>query len=159
MPLKKGSSDKTVSENIAELVRSGRPQDQAVAIAMREAGRARDQKAQGSLGNPALRGHGVPASLSQGTQKKEIMSAGKQILVRQKQLHGNANRLLKCQILSEANGKIRCMCEGERSPREVTASEVIPATSVFGSIGPDQHQSVIEKSYAQSPNALANILR
>lgn len=41
MPLLRGSSDKTVSANIAELIRSGRPKDQAVAIAMREAGRQR----------------------------------------------------------------------------------------------------------------------
>lgn len=40
MPLKKGKSDAVVSANIGELVKSGRPQKQAVAIAMREAGRA-----------------------------------------------------------------------------------------------------------------------
>lgn len=33
MPLKKGKGKKVRSENIAELVRSGRPMDQAVAIA------------------------------------------------------------------------------------------------------------------------------
>jgi len=34
MPLKEGSSDKVVSENVKELIDSGKPQDQAVAIAI-----------------------------------------------------------------------------------------------------------------------------
>ena len=38
MPLAKGSSDKVVSKNVSELVHSGRPQRQAIAIAMRKAG-------------------------------------------------------------------------------------------------------------------------
>jgi len=41
MPLKRGSSDKTVSENIGRLRREGKPQKQAVAIAMERAGRSR----------------------------------------------------------------------------------------------------------------------
>lgn len=41
MPLKKGSSKKVVSQNIAELIRSGRPQKQAVAIAFSEAGKSK----------------------------------------------------------------------------------------------------------------------
>jgi hypothetical protein len=41
MPLKKGSSKKVISENIATEIRSGRKQSQAVAIAYSEAGKSR----------------------------------------------------------------------------------------------------------------------
>lgn len=37
MPLKKGSSKKVISENISELMHSGRKQNQAIAIAMKKA--------------------------------------------------------------------------------------------------------------------------
>lgn len=41
MPLFKGKSQKTISKNISELVHSGRPQKQAIAIALSESRRAR----------------------------------------------------------------------------------------------------------------------
>jgi len=44
MPLKKGKSKKVVSQNISELIRSGRPKKQAVAIAMQKAGKSRKKK-------------------------------------------------------------------------------------------------------------------
>jgi len=44
MPLKAGSSPKTISGNIRELVHSGRPQKQAIAIAMDKAGKKRKPK-------------------------------------------------------------------------------------------------------------------
>ena len=44
MPLKSGKSRKTISANIAELMHSGRPQKQAIAIAMSKAGKSISKK-------------------------------------------------------------------------------------------------------------------
>ena len=44
MPLKKGYSKKTISENIATEMRSGRPRNQAIAIAMETARRAKRKR-------------------------------------------------------------------------------------------------------------------
>jgi hypothetical protein len=51
MPLKKGSSQKTVSSNISELVHSGRPQKQAIAIALNT---ARQRRAKRDLGGQTV---------------------------------------------------------------------------------------------------------
>jgi hypothetical protein len=44
MPLREGRSKKVISQNIKEMIESGRPRDQAVAAAMRKAGRKKNAK-------------------------------------------------------------------------------------------------------------------
>jgi hypothetical protein len=44
MPLKSGKSKKVISQNISTEIRAGRPKKQAVAIAMRKAGKSRKGK-------------------------------------------------------------------------------------------------------------------
>ena len=44
MPLKKGSSAKTISHNIREMIKAGHPKMQAIAAAMNQAGKSTSKK-------------------------------------------------------------------------------------------------------------------
>lgn len=44
MPLRKGSSKKTIGKNIATEIKAGKPKDQAIAIAYSKAGKSKSKK-------------------------------------------------------------------------------------------------------------------
>jgi hypothetical protein len=67
MPLKDGSSDETISENVKKLVDEGTPQDQAVAEAYKHAGRSRlDASLASAAAAMSPDGHDVPLADSTG---------------------------------------------------------------------------------------------
>lgn len=54
MPLTPGTSNATKSQNIVEMMNAGRPQDQAVAAAMRMARETRKRRAEGGIAKPTV---------------------------------------------------------------------------------------------------------
>ena len=69
MPLKSGSSDEVISENISVLIREGKSPNVAKAIAMQKAGRSKKKP---RLVVKALKGYPLERTLYQGDLRKAI---------------------------------------------------------------------------------------
>lgn len=148
MPLKEGKSDSDISENISRLRHEGYEEDQAIAIAYSKAGRSKDEE----------EAAGAPASLGSGSQPQisinRSLHMSRNIMVRQKQLHGNINKLVRCEVVAQNDdGSLRCKCEGERNLRNVSAAEALPDPS-HGLNG----AQVVQKGFPTSPYTLFNRL-
>jgi hypothetical protein len=73
MPLKTGKSDDDISANIKRLMHEGHPQEQAIAIAYKEAGRSNQDAARHVMDSASLASwlDGVDAAeLNRGSQKE-----------------------------------------------------------------------------------------
>jgi hypothetical protein len=142
MPLKVGKSRQTFSDNVSELVKHGHSQKQSVAIAYSQKRKA------------------MQAALPNINVNKEIRSM-KQVMVRQKSLHGNMNTLVRANVISEKDGILRVKAENSRleePPFEVRAEDTIPAEKVFANNNRENRNDMIPKSYSPASNSLSNTL-
>lgn len=80
----------------------------------------------------------------------------KEVLIRRPDSRNNTNQLIRCQVLSEAGGKMRCKCDGDPKIKEVSASETIPVATVTGQARPGSIIKPVAKAYPESPHALGN---
>lgn len=81
------------------------------------------------------------------------------VLIKQKMLSGNVTKLIRANVLSEKDGMLRVMVEGQRKPIEVKASDTLPAEKVFGVAKVGQKpSSVLQRCYPSSINSLGNTL-
>ena len=141
MPLKEGK--KAVGSNIKELVKHGHKRSQAIAIALDKAGLS-NEKAEA-----------MPPMTTPFPRIGKQVSANKQVLIKRKLLNGN-NELIRCNVLSEANGIVRCQIEGQRGVKEVKASDTIPAQQIYG---PRNSQTQIQSSPSPARYSFANLNR
>jgi hypothetical protein len=143
MPLKIGKSSKTFSDNVSELMKHGHSQKQSVAIAYSQKRKA------------------MQAALPHINVNKEIRSM-RQVMVRQKALHGNMNTLVRANVISEKDGILRVKAENSRlaePPIEVRAEDTIPAEKVFANNSSKNRNDMIPKSYSPASNSLSNLFK
>jgi hypothetical protein len=80
------------------------------------------------------------------------------VLLRRPQVHGNVTRMVRATVMSENNGTLRVIPEGQRNPIVVKASETLDATTTFGTRLAMQKGVVIQRALPDNPNSLSRIV-
>jgi hypothetical protein len=78
-------------------------------------------------------------------------------MLRSPQVHGNVTRMVRASVLSECNGVLRVIPEGQKNPIDVKASDTVAASAVFGTRLAMQQGVVIQRALPDSPNSLSRI--
>lgn len=158
MPLKKGSSDSVISDNIKELMDSGYEQKQAIAIAYSKAGRSKQDAA--AFIRAAIQAdlQAKLSTLSSMCKPKEMNnSMQKQVMLRKPMLFGNINELVKVTVLGEEGGMLRCL-DANGKQFEVNQNDVLRMDQVFNNNGSGQNPELAQKVFPSHKHCLTNLL-
>lgn len=85
------------------------------------------------------------------------ITAGQEVLVRQKQLSGDA-LMVRATVLSIQGDVARVKFAKKLHPVEVQVADVIAAPKVFGPQRSVPATSILQRAYPSSQNALGNLL-
>ena len=75
----------------------------------------------------------------------------KQVMIRKPLAHGNVTKLIRASVISETNGMLRVLADGDRKPIDVKRTDVVAAPARAGERG-----VAVPTLYPHSLSSLAN---